>query len=103
MPIPEPSFSSALPPAQPGSAPGGPTAALRVSRDGARLDLASPGRALTEAEARAHSLAHLQDGERLLVCIARDGTDALSYHFTFVVLPRMQSHTGSLLRSLRAA
>ncbi len=60
---------------------------VHVERRGAILEVRSLGRALTESEARARSRGQVATGERLLQCVERDGTVALSYRFTFVVWP----------------
>ena len=76
---------------------------VRVERVGARLHVRSSGRALTEQEARTQSGRHLAEGERLLQCIDRSGTGPLCRRYTFVVWPKPVTHTGRLLRDLKAA
>ena len=80
-----------------------PEAAAVVNRQGARLVVRALGRALTELEARTASLEYLAEGERILQCVERDGTQALSYTFTFVVWPKTSSHTSRMLDDLRSA
>lgn len=76
---------------------------VRVERVGARLQVRSWGGALTEQEARTHSGGHLAEGERLLQCIDRSGVGPLCRSYTFVVWPKPVTHTGRLLRDLKAA
>lgn len=76
---------------------------VRVERVGARLHVRSSGRALTEQEARTQSGGHLAEGERLLQCIDRSGAGPLCRRYTFVVWPKPVTHTGRLLRDLKAA
>ena len=80
-----------------------PETAAVVDRQGARLVVRALGRALTELGARTASLEHLAEGERILQCVERDGTRALSYTFTFVVWPKTQGHTARMLDDLRSA
>ena len=76
---------------------------VTVRRRGARLEVRSESRALSERQARAISRRYLHDGERLLDCIERDGSAALGSRFTFVIWPKTASHTGQILRDLKAA
>ncbi|PZC48450.1 MAG: hypothetical protein DK306_000898 [Chloroflexi bacterium] len=70
-----------------------------LRRRGARLSLTVRGAPLHEDQARIIAMRHLSPGERLLDAVNDDPAAS----FTFVVWPRVVSHTGRLLDELRAA
>ena len=76
---------------------------VEAVRRGARLRIRGLGRPLDERRARLAAASLLDPGERLLDRLIDDPRDLSDRTYTFLVWPRVVSHTRAILAELRGA